>query len=145
MKVIYRPDGGTEQVWDYKPDDLPYAEAEAVEDVLDVTFDEFRQKVARGGAKARRALLWVLLRRDSPRLRFSDVQLRRAGELIVEWDSAEIARIREATLNDDDMPEEDREELLRLLDDAEPEVASPKEAPPEPGGDLPEDTSNASA
>lgn len=119
MLLTYRPDGGDERVWPYKPDDLPYEDAERLEDLLDCTFDEFKGKVVRGGLKARRALLWLLLRRDNPKLRFSDVQLKRTGELLVEWDGDEITKMREATLKNDDLDEDDRNDFLKVLDQME--------------------------
>jgi hypothetical protein len=119
MIVTYRPDGGDERTWTYAPDDLPYAEAEQLEDVLAITFDEFKGRVIAGGAKARRALLWVLLRRDNPKLRFSDVQLKRTGELVVEFEAPEIAKLREGVLKNDDLDEGARAGVLKALDELE--------------------------
>jgi hypothetical protein len=119
MIVTYRPDGGDERTWTYVPDDLPYAEAEQLEDVLGCTFDEFKGKVIAGGAKARRALLWVLMRRDSPKLRFSDVQLSRTGELVVEFEAPEIQKLREGVLRNDDLDEDARNGVLKALDEME--------------------------
>lgn len=135
MLITYRPDGGDERTWPYKPSDLPYEDAERLEDLLDCTFDEFKAKVVRGGLKARRALLWLLLRRENAKLRFTDVQLRRTGELLVEWDADEIAQMRATTLDAEDLEEADRDAFLETLDrwesrDASTEVADgPKESP----------------
>lgn len=132
MRITYRPDGGTEQVWPFKADELPYAEAELVEDALDCTFDEFRGRIVNGHAKSRRALLWVLLRRDAPKLRFSDVQLRRTGELLVEWDSAEIAKMRDLAETDEDLDPEARTSLMGIYDAMEASAREAGEAAPKP-------------
>lgn len=137
MLITYRPDGGDERTWSYKPSDLPYEDAERLEDLLDITFEEFRAKVVRGGLKARRALLWLLLRRENPKLRFTDVQLKRTGELVVEWDSEEIAKMRADTLDATDLEEADRDAFLETLDRWESDgtstpaevAAGPKESP----------------
>lgn len=138
MYVIHTPEGGEERRWDYKPDDLPYEEAELIEDALNITFEEFKGKVVMGGARARRALLWVLLRRDTPGIRFSDVHLRRAGELSVEFDSGELADMRAAAAKAD-LSEDERRQFLAALDVMEadlPEVVgeAPKETPADPSG-----------
>ena len=74
------------------------------------------------------------MRRDNPKLRFSDVQPKRVGELVVEYDPAEIERMREAALANDDMDDDDRTAFLRALEEASQEqeqagVSDPKEDP----------------
>lgn len=139
MYVIHAPDGGEERRWDYKPDDLPYEEAELLEETLNITFEEFKGKVVMGGARARRALLWVLLRRDTPGIRFTDVQLKRAGELTVEFDADEISSMRDAAMKAD-LTEDERRQFLAALDvmdaDAIERVSAevPKETPAGPSG-----------
>lgn len=136
MIVTYSPEGGTKQQWPYDPNDLPYAEAELIEEVLDCTFEAFKVAAIKGGARAKRALLWVLLRRESPKLRFSDVQPRRIGELVVEYDLAEIERMREAALANDEMDDDDRAAFLRALDEASEEQEQAEVSDPKAEADL---------
>lgn len=140
MIVTYSPEGGTKQTWPYEPDDLPYAEAELIEDALDCTFAVFKVAALKGGARAKRALLWVLLRRENPKLRFSDVQPKRVGEVVVEYDVAEIEQMRATALADDDMDEADRNALLRALDAASNEQEQADD--PDPKGNQGPSTSD---
>ncbi|GAA2092298.1 hypothetical protein [Actinomadura alba] len=132
MYVIYNPTGGDERRWEYKAEDLPSSEAEDIEDATATTFDEFQVALLKGGARARRALLWVLLKRNTPGLRFADVSFR-MGELQIEFDSAEKSRLREGVAKAKGLSDSDREMALQLLAD-EDEGEDPKEDPPEDGG-----------
>lgn len=129
MIVTYAPDGGEPRTWTYKPEDLPSSEAEAIEDALGGTFDQFGIKLLEGGMKARRALLWMLLRRTEPGLKFSNVEFR-VGELRVEFDRTERNRVR-TQIEKADIPEADREVMIGLLDEEDAKDASPAEPDPE--------------
>lgn len=126
MIVTYSPAGGESRTWDYKADDLPSSDAEDIEDAVGITFDEFQVRLMTGGAKARRALLWVLMRRDTPGLRFGDVSYR-MGELSVEFDAPELARLREAVVEAKNLTEDQREMALSVIDEQGPAEA-PKES-----------------
>ena len=123
MIVTYSPDGGQARTWDYKAEDLPSAEAEDIEDAVGLTWDEFQVKLMTGGAKARRALLWVLLRRDTPGLRFSDVAYR-MGELAVDFDAEELGRLRQAVADAKELDDDVRAAALSVID-----AQGPAEAP----------------
>lgn len=116
MIVTYSPADGQQRTWQYKSAELPSADAEALEEVVPPSFDEWQQQLLRGGAKARRALLWVLLRRDDPTLKFGDVEFR-MGELEVEFDSDEKQRALAEVEKDPNIAEEDKAQLRELLAD----------------------------
>lgn len=126
MIITYAPAGGDERTWDYKAEDLPSADAEDIEDAVGDTFDQFQVKLMTGGAKARRALLWVLLRRDTPGLRFSDVSYR-MGEVTAEFDAAELAKLRQAVLDSRELDEKDKAAALAVID-AQGPAEAPKDA-----------------
>lgn len=118
MIVTYTPGEGERREWEYKSADLPSGEAEDIEDAVGITFDEWQAKLLQGGAKARRALLWVLLKRDNPSLKFADVSFR-LGELAVEFDREEKRQIRAELEKSKDLSEQARAQALRMLDDDE--------------------------
>ncbi|MFC5946595.1 hypothetical protein, partial [Micromonospora harpali] len=75
MYFVYKPEGSSEwQKWKFEPEKLLSPEAEAIERKTGLDFGEFVQK-ARFNMRCRRALLWVLLKREHPRLTFEDVQI----------------------------------------------------------------------
>lgn len=128
MIVKYSPDGGESRTWDYKAEDLPTGDAEDIEDAVGITFDEFQVKLMTGGAKARRALLWILLRRDTPGLRFGDVSYR-MGEIAVDFDADELAKLRQAVVDAKNLTEDVREAALSVIDEQ-----GAAEAPKDPAG-----------
>lgn len=147
MIVTYTPAGGDKRQWPYKPADLPSLEAEDIEEILGKTFDEFNVSLLQGGAKARRALLWVFLRRERPSLRFADVSCT-VGEVVVEWDPAERTKVRAELerMSAVELSDQDRAAALRILDEedqADPtntttgqgeDPKDPTPAPSEPDG-----------
>jgi hypothetical protein len=79
VRVIYEPVDGPRQEFEYVPQELLSFDAEAIEDVGGPTwgtYEEFGVKLGGGNLKARRALLWIMLRRQNPRLRFTDLVVR---------------------------------------------------------------------
>lgn len=91
MLFIYQPQGvETPKQWDFAGTRLMNMEAEAIERVTKQTFSEWEDRLQRGGILEQRALLWVLLRRDQPGLKFDQVQFA-AGDVRLELDDAESA------------------------------------------------------
>jgi hypothetical protein len=114
MYVTYKPDGGDVQEWSFHPRKMPSNEAEAIERATDMTWAEFSAQVMKGSVRARRALLWILLRRTHPTLKFADVAFT-MDELDMSMDSAELAAMRTELekVDDDDV----RALALRQIDD----------------------------
>lgn len=121
MRIIYAPTDGEKHEWIWKPALAPSSEAEALEEVSGWDFPEFLTRFIAGSTRARRALLWVLLRREHPRLQFDQVRFT-MGELADEYDDDEIAAGR-AALAEQDRNDEDplddaaRQRLAEVLAD----------------------------
>lgn len=115
MRVTYTPDGQDAQVWDFDPDNVLAVEAEAIEERTDQTWDEFAQSVMSGRTRSRRALLWHLLKRQHPPLRFDDVAFR-TGELKVEFERHELERLLETIRKNDAVPEDQRTTAIRTIE-----------------------------
>jgi hypothetical protein len=150
MRLIYTPEDAPPQEWSLRLSELLSPESEALEGCARdswQTFDEFTDLVDQGNLKARRALLWILLRRENPKLRFVDLVVK-VGETDLDYDDGQVADLR-ATVADESASEEDRESArLRLLatgrDVAEPaEQAALPEGEPA-GKDEPDDSATDS-
>lgn len=143
MRLIWTPPGGERREFDFQPLQIQSVEAEAIEDVGGrrwETYDEFGRLFMAGNRKAMRAALWIVRRREEPRLRFDDLTLR-VDELHVDFDDAETARLRAQIEQDDDLDAEQREYLLEQLGDdpadGGAEVGEPDPTVP-PSGSPPE-------
>ncbi|WP_329187051.1 hypothetical protein [Actinacidiphila glaucinigra] len=82
MFLIYTPEDGEPQRFRYVPQKLMTAEREALERRSGQDFADFTKGVLNGNAVCRRALLWVLLKRQHPTLRYEDVDFA--------WDELEL-------------------------------------------------------
>lgn len=117
MKLIYTPVGGEEREFSFKPEEMLSIDAEAIEDVGGETwgnFREFCEALTEWKLKAKRAALWIMLRREKPRLRFVELVVG-INEIVLQWDDDEIARFQERADESDDSDE--KAALLALLDD----------------------------
>jgi hypothetical protein len=134
--VTYAPADGDRQRWEWDPDLVRASEAELCEKRYSGTWDQFKAAVMGGETKARRVLLWHLLRRDHHTLRIEDVPDFAVGELRVEWSVNEI-RVMRDRISKAKLDESEREQMLMALDvqmvDAI-EVAEVGKAPSPPSG-----------
>lgn len=110
MFLVYTPEGGDEQRFEYRPGRMRVMEMEAIEKHTGLAYaTEFKAQLLKGQTNARRALLWTFLRRVHPTTRYEDVDFF-DDELRLERDrdeiAAEIAAVE--SLSDADMPPEDR-------------------------------------
>lgn len=123
MRITYAPGDGEKREWIWKPRDVPSFEAEALEEVTGWPFPEFLQRFIAGSTRARRALLWSLLHREHPRLRFEQVSFV-MGELADEYDDDEVAAARAALAEQESNPDDALDDAARqrlaevLADDA---------------------------
>ena len=114
MKIIYAPRDGERREFVFRPADLLSPDAELLEESGGSswdTFEEYGRKFLAGSIRARRAALWLCLRRDNPRMRLSDLIIR-ADELDVAWEDEELANIRDALTADPDLSDEERDAAL---------------------------------
>ena len=134
MIVTYKPADGDERSWTFRATEMSSGDAEDIEDAVGKTFDEWQMALQMGGAKARRALLWIMLRRDTPGLRFRDVSFR-MGELDLDYEPEEKARLRAEVEKIKDIPEADKAQVLALLADEEGQAPAEQPAPKGDGQD----------
>lgn len=130
MYLIYRPDGQEEQRWQFDPGKLGDAEAEGIERRTNMAYgSEFKEALLKGNIRARKALLWTLLRREHHILRYEDVHFL-DDELVLEMDRDEWIRTREVVAADQTLDDDDRACRLALID------AAMVDAPEAPGKAL---------
>lgn len=127
MKVTYSPEGEGVQTWDFVPDKVRQSEAELAERRFGGTWNEFRVAAVKGDSRARRVLLWHLMRRQHHTLRYEDTPDFALGELKVEMTRGELVALREQV---DKSSHPERDSILAALD-SEIDTA---EDDPEPEG-----------
>jgi len=134
MLIIYTPEGGERQEWAFTPAKLRSTEAEVIERHTGWTYQEFGEKFMAGSAQARHALLFVLLRRSNPTLKYGDVVFS-LDELDVDLDAEEKARALEVLrAQGNDLSDEQREALEVLVLD---EMAAAAAGAADPKGSDP--------
>ncbi len=74
MRFVYEPEGAEPKSWEFNPNKLMNVEAEAIEKHTGMTFGEWTEKVRNGSILAVHGLLYVMLKRSTPTLRWDDVQ-----------------------------------------------------------------------
>jgi len=122
MYLIYKPAEDDVQKFEFKPAKVSAFEAEAVEDATGMDWDDVTTKLLKGNVKARRALLWMMLKRTHPKLKFSDVSFS-LGELELQLDLEELVAMREEVENITDDPTRVAalEEIDKQIDEAKAE------------------------
>jgi len=111
--LVYQPEGTEEpKRWPYNPRKLMAAEREVIERRTDMVFADFTQAVIKGSSLARRALLWVMLKREHPTMKFDDVDFA-WDELRLEYSRAEYDQMIANT--GENLSGEQREAALRTL------------------------------
>lgn len=98
MLVTYRPEGQPEQAWEFDPGRVRAAEAELVEKRAGQHWAQWVSAVQSGSIRARRILLWHLLKQVHHTLRFEDTPDFYADEVGVEYGVGELRRLRDRLL-----------------------------------------------
>lgn len=73
MKLVYTPEEGDKQTWDFDIRKLMVTELEDIEKVTDLSYLQFAQALENSSTTAFRALVWVMLKRTNADLRYSAV------------------------------------------------------------------------
>lgn len=137
MFVTYRPDGEVEQEWEIDLDDLTASEGEKVERQWrkvtanpKATFDEWVESLYSGGMQARRLLLWHLMRREHPGLRYEDTPDFRRRQIVAEFSRGELKTFRKRTLEQPETAERNQavEALDALIATARDSIVDPPES-----------------
>jgi hypothetical protein len=74
MQFVYKPEGADPITWDFDPTRLMSPEVETIERHTGLTFMQWVEGVGNGSFLAFHGLLYVLLKRTSPTLKWTDVQ-----------------------------------------------------------------------
>lgn len=116
MIVTYTPKGQEPQTFEYDSGDVRAKDAELMETKSGIPWENFGLLVMQGMMKARRVLLWHLLRETHPSLRLDDVDFA-ARELKVEFNAKENKELRDVVVSKSSaIPAEQREAVLAQLD-----------------------------
>lgn len=115
MIVVYSPEDGDKQQWEFVPGKVRAGEAERIEKRYGANWSEFLQGVNTGSIRARRVLLWHLMRRDHPMLRWEDTPDFYAGELTVDMSIAEMVEMRRRLSSDKTIDGEVKEQVVAAL------------------------------
>ncbi|GAA2351782.1 hypothetical protein [Streptomyces carpaticus] len=94
MYLVYKPEGQEPIRFKYLPKKLKAVDREELERKSGMNFATFTKEVVEGNSLCRRALLWMFLRRDHPRLPFDDVDFA-WDELELEYSKGELIKMRE--------------------------------------------------
>lgn len=133
MKIIFSPKDGDRREFVFRAGELMSDEAELLEECGGnswATYEEFGRRFVAGSVRAMRAALWIMLRREQPRLRLADVTFR-VDEMDLDYEDDEIVRLRDFYENDDELSDEQRAELLAAIDNG---GVVDTEVPPAPVG-----------
>jgi len=117
MFVTYTPEGNAEgqRRWTFLPGRVRQSEAAAVEKAYGSNWDQFCAEAQAGSIRARRVLLWLLMRRDHPTLRLEDVPDFYTEELVVQHSADELRQVRER-VEKSGLSEAERDMALGIID-----------------------------
>ncbi|MER7002204.1 hypothetical protein ABT297_04035 [Dactylosporangium sp. NPDC000555] len=140
MFLVYKPEDGDAQRWTVQLGKLRSGEIEQIEKLTGFDFGtDYKTRLMRGNALARRALLFTMLRRAHPRTRFADVDFA-DDELTLEMDVAELTELRTAIEEADALSDDERKlaisQIDRQLAEAADEGREPEGKAPTPSSDV---------
>jgi len=90
--ISYSPDGGDKQIFRFDPNRIMSPEAEQIERKAGKPYGQAVADAQAGGITSRKAILWVLLRRQHPTLRYEDLNFAWA-DLELAYTVEELAEI----------------------------------------------------
>lgn len=94
MFVTYKPEDGDKQEWTFNPGRIRASEGQVLlREYGEKNWDLFVQGIRQNDLHARRVLLWHLMRRDHPMVKFADTPDFYADEMQVEFSSTELAEL----------------------------------------------------
>lgn len=114
MKFVYTPEGAAPQKWPWQADKMLNTEIEQIEILTRMDYPAWEAAVDRGNMRAVHALLFTLLRRETPTLKYSEVVFT-ASECNWELEHDEkVALLAEMEAKEADLPPAEREVLADL-------------------------------
>jgi hypothetical protein len=121
VKFIYKPEGAKPREWPFDPAKLMSPEIEAIERHTGFTFQGWAEAIGNGSFIAIHGLLYVMLKREAPTLRWDDVQFS-ASEIDMVMEAAEKAALLYELQRRDDLSRAEQE----VMDDLIAEGIEPK-------------------
>lgn len=118
MQFVYKPEGIEPRKWVFDPNRLMSPEVEAIERHTGLAFGEWMEQVGRGSFTAIHGLLYVLLKRQHPTLKWEEVQFCMA-DIDFEMSPEEIREARkhlESKAKDAPLSEADALALQELIE-----------------------------
>lgn len=91
MRFVYQPEGADPKKFEFAPEKLMSPEAEAIERHTGMTYTDWNIAVSKGSMLALHGLLFVMLKRSDPTLKWDAVQFS-LSELDFELDDEESAQ-----------------------------------------------------
>lgn len=135
MQFVYTPEGADPKSWDFDPMKLLSPEAEAIERHTKMTYTDWLDRVSEGSMLALHGLLYVLLKRSDPTLKWEQVQFS-LGEVTFELDDDEVheaaAKLEARFAAGEDLSETELAQLVTYR-----EAASEENDEPDPRGEVP--------
>ena len=153
LRVTYTG-GDAPQHWLFDPDDVTVTEGEHIEAAMGAgqSYDDFVRGLIDRKVRARRVLLWHLLRRDhgAGSLMFSDVPDFKMGQMTIDMGTAELTVLRQQIEDNDRIPPERKNRAIAAVEeelalaaiaeaDAEGTAAAGFESDPKDAPDGPPD------
>lgn len=139
--MTYAPEDGDRQEWVFNPGRVRATEGQVLlREFGQMSWDMFVQGVRTNDLHARRVLLWHLMRRDHPFLKFADVPDFFADEVTVEFSTVEITELYEKA-STTPLPADQKAAVLAAFE-SELEVARAREAATGDEGKAPTPTSS---
>jgi len=106
-----------EESYPFDPDSLRNDEADALERALGYSFTEFGKKLRGGYTSAVTAYVWIMRRREDPKVRMSDVQFT-LSDISIGYSDDEAKAALAAQIDDEDgTADENRQRFLASLPD----------------------------
>lgn len=138
MFIKYTPAEGEQQQFYFQLAKLMTVEAEKIEEVTGWSFDDFQTQLMKGFVKARRVLLWILLKRQHPTMKLADINVP-VDAITVEFDRDEFDSMLEQLGKAQDAEPDNAEiervivQFAKLRADAPEPQDGPKGEPPVSG------------
>lgn len=128
MQFTYAPEGADPRSWEFEPKKLMNPEAEAIERHTGMPFAKWADAVTEGSVLALHGLLFVMLKRSNPTLKWDEVQFC-LDEVDFRLSDEESREAREALLKkaaDGDLDDDERH-LLTMLEAGADDAPAPDE------------------
>jgi hypothetical protein len=135
MIVVYKPEGATPREWKFEPTRLMSPEVESLERLTGMTFGNWMTAVTDGSFTAIHGLLYVMLKRSNPTLKWDEVQFC-LDDIDFKWE-AEEAKAMFKALADKAGTEPLNEEEVIIYDRLQAEGFGEEEEAPKASSDAP--------